>query len=165
MGMYISRHRTDTAPKRASESDAEFFERIAGPFCDQVRDVINEWWSHFPPDTRPGLRSRLRDRNSDANVFSALWELYVHEMLLGSGYTVEIEQQIGTEGKYPDFLVTRATSNSLSRRSGQPRIWTQPGAARSRLRWRTQSTAFRAQTSTCHTRLTTSARPRRRKSG
>ncbi|MDX2539742.1 hypothetical protein PV437_42310, partial [Streptomyces scabiei] len=104
MGVYISRHRTDATPKRASESDAEFFERIAGPFWDQVRDVINEWWSHLPPDAQPGLRSRLRDRNSDANVFSALWELYVHEMLLGSGCTVEIEQQIGTGGKYPDFL-------------------------------------------------------------
>ncbi|MGW7750283.1 hypothetical protein ACWGK6_01680 [Streptomyces violaceusniger] len=107
MGVYISQHRADMAPKRASESDAEFFERIAGPFWDQVRDVINEWWSHLPPDAQPGLRSRLRDRNSDANVFSALWELYVHEMLLGSGCTVEIEQQIGTGGKYPDFLVTR----------------------------------------------------------
>ncbi|MEV7032574.1 hypothetical protein AB0N99_20450 [Streptomyces sp. NPDC093272] len=106
MGVYIGRNRTDTAPKRASESDAEFFERIAGPFWDQVRDVINEWWSHFPPDGQPGLRSRLRDRNSDANVFSALWELYVHEMLRGSGWTMEIEPQIGTEGKCPDFLVT-----------------------------------------------------------
>lgn len=106
MGVYISRHRTDTAPKRASESDAEFFERIAGPFWDQVRDVINEWWSHLPTDAQPGLLSRLRDRNSDTNVFSALWELYLHEMLLGSGCTVEFEQQVGTEGKYPDFLVT-----------------------------------------------------------
>ncbi|MFJ6543302.1 hypothetical protein ACIQMP_22005 [Streptomyces sp. NPDC091385] len=107
MGVYISRHRTDAAPKRASESNAEFFERIAGPFWDQVRDVINEWWSHFPLEAQSGLRSRLRDRNSDANVFSALWELYVHEMLLGSGCTVEIEQQIGTGGKFPDFLATR----------------------------------------------------------
>ncbi|MEU1161849.1 hypothetical protein ABZ372_14320 [Streptomyces sp. NPDC005921] len=107
MGVYMSRHRTDAAPKRASESDAEFFERIAGPFWDQVRDVVNEWWSHFPPDAQPGLCSRLRDRNSNANVFSALWELYLHEMLRGSGCTVEIEQQMGTEGKYPDFLVTR----------------------------------------------------------
>ncbi|AYN40588.1 hypothetical protein D9753_18725 [Streptomyces dangxiongensis] len=69
--------------------------------------MINEWWSHFPPDAQPSLRSRLRDRNSNANVFSAFWELYLHEMLLGSGCTVEIEQQIGTGGKNPDFLVTR----------------------------------------------------------
>ncbi|MCA1218568.1 hypothetical protein [Streptomyces sp. 8L] len=69
--------------------------------------MINEWWSHLPVQSRPGLRSRLLDRNSDTNVFSALWELYLHEMLLGSGCTVEIEHQIGTSGKNPDFLVAR----------------------------------------------------------
>lgn len=107
MAVYTSRSRTDSSPKRASEPEAEFFDRIAGPFWDQVRDVINEWWSHLPDHAQPGARSRLLDRNSDSNVFSALWELYLHEMLLGSGCTVEIEQSLGTRGKYPDFLATR----------------------------------------------------------
>ncbi|GAA4670476.1 hypothetical protein [Streptomyces youssoufiensis] len=107
MTVYTSWDRADASPKRAAESNAEFFDRIAGPFWDQVRSVINEWWSHFPDQARPSLRSRLRDRNSDANVYSALWELYLHEMLLGSGCTVEIEPQIGTRGNNPDFLVTR----------------------------------------------------------
>ncbi|WP_237542738.1 MULTISPECIES: hypothetical protein [unclassified Streptomyces] len=107
MGVYISQHQTDSAPKRASESNAEFFERVAGPFWDQVRNVINEWWSHFPPDDPSGLLSRLRDRNSDVNVFSALWELYLHEMLIRSNCTVKIEQEIGKGDSRPDFLVTR----------------------------------------------------------
>ncbi|MET8136316.1 hypothetical protein ABZV24_30995 [Streptomyces sp. NPDC005251] len=107
MGVYTSWNRTDTAPKRAAEPHAEFFERVAGPFWDQVRDVINEWWSRFPDQDQPGLLSRLRDRNSDTNVFSALWELYLHQMLLGSGCRVEVEQQRGTRGNKPDFLVTR----------------------------------------------------------
>ncbi|MFF3242475.1 hypothetical protein ACFYWY_01800 [Streptomyces sp. NPDC002870] len=107
MVVYASRIRTDASPKRAAETESEFFDRIAGPFWDQVRNVINEWWSHFPDQTQPGLRSRLLDRNSDSNVHSALWELYLHEMLLGSGCTVEIEPGIGTRGTNPDFLVTR----------------------------------------------------------
>lgn len=107
VAVYTSWNRTDASPKRAAESDAAFFERIAGPFWDQVRDVINQWWSHFPAKAQPGVRSRLSDRNSDTNVFSALWELYMHEMLLGSGCAVEIEEPIGTRGKSPDFLVTR----------------------------------------------------------
>lgn len=106
MAVYTSWDRTDASPKRAAETDAEFFERIAGPFWDQVRDVINEWWSHLPDHAQSGVRSRLLDRNSDTNVFSALWELYLHEMLLGSGCTVEVEPGIGTRGKNPDFLVT-----------------------------------------------------------
>ncbi|NYE42060.1 hypothetical protein [Streptomyces fulvorobeus] len=107
MVVYTSGNRTDASPKRAVEPHAEFFQRIAGPFWDQVRDVINEWWSHLPDQAQTGARSRLLDGNSDTNVFSALWELYLHEMLLGSGCTVEIEQPIGTRGKSPDFLVTR----------------------------------------------------------
>ncbi|KIF76094.1 hypothetical protein QR77_23835 [Streptomyces sp. 150FB] len=105
MVVYKNRSRTDASPKRAAETDAEFFERIAGPFWDQVRDVINEWWSHLPHHAQPVALSRLLDRNSDTNVSSALWELYLHEMLLGSGCTVEIERRIGTRGKNPDFLV------------------------------------------------------------
>ncbi|MFC9132885.1 hypothetical protein ACFT4A_39445 [Streptomyces sp. NPDC057099] len=107
MVVYEDWNRVDASPKRAAESAAEFFGRIAGPFWDQVRDVINEWWVRLPDQARPALRSRLLDRNSDANVYSALWELYLHEMLLGSGCAVEIEYQIGTGGKNPDFLVTR----------------------------------------------------------
>ncbi|MFH8792985.1 hypothetical protein [Streptomyces sp. NPDC017941] len=107
MGVYTSQSRTDASPKRAAESESEFLTRIAGPYWDQVRDVINEWWSHLPDQDQPGMRSRLRDRNSDTNVYSALWELYLHEMLLGSGCTVEIEPKIGTRGTNPDFLVTR----------------------------------------------------------
>ncbi|GHE80184.1 hypothetical protein GCM10017786_07800 [Amycolatopsis deserti] len=107
MTVYPSRNRRDSSPKRAAESQAEFFDRVAGAYWDQVRDVINEWWSHLPDQARSGVRSRLVDRNSDSNVSSALWELYLHEMLLGSGCTVEVEQAVGTRGKYPDFLVTR----------------------------------------------------------
>ncbi|MDI5969930.1 hypothetical protein POF50_011375 [Streptomyces sp. SL13] len=107
MVVHTSRKRTDASPQKAAERDAEFYDRIAGPYWDQVRDVINEWWSHLPGEAQPGLCSRLLDRNSDPNVRSALWELYLHEMLLGSGCTVEIEHRIGTRGKNPDFLVTR----------------------------------------------------------
>ncbi|MFD7513812.1 hypothetical protein ACFV85_03270 [Streptomyces niveus] len=107
MVVYKSKIRTDASPQRAVEPQSEFFERVAGPFWDQVRDVINEWWSHFSDQARPAVRSRLLDRNSDTNVSSALWELYLHEMLLASGCTVEIEPGIGTRGKNPDFLVAR----------------------------------------------------------
>ncbi len=105
MVVYASRNRADASPKRAAEPTSEFFARVAGPFWDQVRDVINEWCSHLPVQAQPGFRSRLLDRNSDTNVFSALWELYLHEMLLGSGCAVEIEPGVGTRGKKPDFLV------------------------------------------------------------
>ncbi|WP_394617156.1 hypothetical protein JNUCC0626_47365 [Lentzea sp. JNUCC 0626] len=108
MAIYADRSRTDSCSKRESESEAEFYDRVAGPFWDQVRETINEWWSHLPADVRPGFRSRLQDRNSDTNVGSTLWELYLHEMLIGSGCTVEIERAAGDRGKRPDFLVSHS---------------------------------------------------------
>lgn len=108
MVIYADRTRTDASPQRESEPAAEFYDRIAGQYWDQVREVINEWSSHLPANAQPGIRSRLRDRNNDANVYSALWELYLHEMLIGSGCAVEVEQAAGDRGKYPDFLVTHA---------------------------------------------------------
>ncbi|RAS59703.1 hypothetical protein C8D87_1133 [Lentzea atacamensis] len=108
MAIYADQGRTDSSFQRESESRAEFYDRVAGPYWDQVREVINEWWSHLPADVQPGFRSRLRDRNSDTNVSSTLWELYLHEMLIGSGCTVEIEQAAGDRGKRPDFLVSHA---------------------------------------------------------
>ncbi|WP_211257924.1 hypothetical protein [Lentzea albidocapillata] len=107
MAVYTDRIRTDSSPQRGTEPDAEFYERMAGPFWDQARDVITEWWSHLPEHAQRGFRKRLLDRNSNANVSSALWELYLHEMLLGAGCTVEIERPLGSRGKTPDFLVTR----------------------------------------------------------
>ncbi|WP_372667999.1 hypothetical protein [Amycolatopsis kentuckyensis] len=106
MAVYANRHRSIAAPKRASETVAEFYDRIAGSYWDQVREVINAWWTRFPAHAQQALRSRLLDRNSDANVYSAMWELYLHEMLLGSGCTVEVEPNIGTRGKNPDFVAT-----------------------------------------------------------
>lgn len=89
------------------ETQAGFLDRIAGPYWDQVRDVINDWCSHLPMELQGGISSRLLDRNVDANVYSALWELYLHESLLGSGCAVEIEPAAGTRGGKPDFLVSR----------------------------------------------------------
>lgn len=106
MTVYANRDRSDRTPRRSAEPQAEFYDRVAGSYWDQVREVINEWWSHFPAHAQSSLRSRLLDRNSDSNVSSALWELYLHEMLLGSGCIVEVEPEIGTRGKSPDFLVT-----------------------------------------------------------
>ncbi|QDQ16256.1 hypothetical protein FH965_11580 [Streptomyces spectabilis] len=69
--------------------------------------MINEWWSHLPDHAQSDLRSRLRNRRSDRDVNSALWELYLHEMLLRSGCAVTIHPRMGSRGYNPDFLVSR----------------------------------------------------------
>jgi hypothetical protein len=132
MVVYTNRNRTDASPRREAEPDAEFLGRIAGSYWDQVRDVINEWWSHLPDAAQPGLRSRILDRNQDSNVSSALWELYLHEMLLGSGCTVQIEHRKGSRNRNPDFLVTRDGQQFVveaiwtSQRLGDPASRTAP---------------------------------------
>jgi hypothetical protein len=107
MTVYSGWRRTDASPQGAMETQAGFLDRIAGSYWGQVREVINVWCSHLPLEHQGGIRSRLLDRNVDANIHSALWELYVHESLLGSGCSVEIEPTMGTRAKKPDFLVSR----------------------------------------------------------
>jgi hypothetical protein len=120
MVVYSQQDRKDDTPIRAMETQAAFYDRVAGTYWDQVRDTINEWWSHLPVAAQSGMACRLRDKNSDANVWAAQWELYLHEMLLGSGCTVEIEPQIGTRGKRPDFLVTRGDEQFVVEAAWRP---------------------------------------------
>ncbi|NEE36691.1 hypothetical protein G3M53_66230 [Streptomyces sp. SID7982] len=128
--------------------------------------MINEWWSHLPDQDQPSLRSRPRDRDSDANVSSALWELYLHEMLLGSGCTVEIEPGIGTRGTNPDFLVT-----SEGEQFGVEAKWTVQhldGAISNRQLPPVLIDAIDdvpSPTSSCHTGFTKQGREHRRRGG
>ena len=81
--------RTDTRPSGDAEPLFQFLNRVCGNYWDQVREVIERWFSRFLADARADLHARIRDKNGDRNTHSALWELYLHEMLIGSGYEVK----------------------------------------------------------------------------
>jgi hypothetical protein len=87
-GVYAGRSRTDSSPKRASEPEASSSAGSPDRFWNQVRDVINEWWSHLPDHAQPGVRNRiavvakLTKKDSVLNVHQHLEVLKRKEKLI-----------------------------------------------------------------------------------
>jgi hypothetical protein len=98
--------RTETRPSGDVEPLFQFLNRVCGSYWDQVREVIERWFSRLPVDARGDLRARIRD-NDDRNAHSALWELYLHEMLIGSRCEVKCHPDLPGRSRKPDFFATK----------------------------------------------------------
>lgn len=110
MSIFNARTRSDCAPKRETETHFEFFDRVAGPFWDRLREVLETWFSRFPMPHAIDLRSRLR--SDDDNFDGAWWELYLHQVLVGAGRTVVPHPEVPGSAAHPDFLVREVDGSS-----------------------------------------------------
>lgn len=96
--------RTDRRPKAYKESLRDFYDRCPSPACDNIRALINDWFSRVPGGKgRRDLRARLRSTDDDTWVGS-FWELYLHESLGRAGYELDIEPDVAGSKNHPDFL-------------------------------------------------------------
>lgn len=99
--------RTDARPSGRSETHWHFLDRVAGPFWEQARLLLNEWFHHLTQEeARKGLWARIRSRD-DTDFRSASAELYVHESLIRAGYSVTYEPRVSGTDRRPDFLAER----------------------------------------------------------
>lgn len=103
MTLFPAGSRTDSSPARYNETTSAFLGRIAGEYWDAVRELISEWFSHLPPTAQSDVGSRLT-RGDDEHFAGALLELYLHEVLLRSGYAVDCHPDIAGTSRRPDFL-------------------------------------------------------------
>jgi hypothetical protein len=94
----------DPRPASHGESIYQFLNRSEGEASGQIRGILNDWYSRFPTNSQADLRSRLRS-NEDREFLAAFWELYLHETLARSGYTVECHPEVAGSSRSPDFLV------------------------------------------------------------
>lgn len=81
-------------------------DRVAGPYWDQVRDLIEDWFSHLSLDVRADVLGRLRSKD-DRQANGAFFELYLHECLLRMGYTVTCHPTVEGTNRRPDFLAEK----------------------------------------------------------
>ncbi len=103
--------RASTSPQRHGEPVASFMNRVAGPFWDDVRELIQSWADRVELDNDyRDIASRLRNRN-DQQYEAAMLELIVHEALLRGGYEVEIHPDVPGGSKKPDFRATGPTGH------------------------------------------------------
>lgn len=95
--------RTDPSPGTHAETRFAILNRIRGPFWDEVRATLEDWFANLPGHARPYVRGQIRSSKDEA-FDSAFWELYLHESMLRCGYTLQYEPKVSGM-RQPDFLV------------------------------------------------------------
>lgn len=85
--VFSDRERVDTSP-RGRESTFAFLDRVAGPFWDRVRQLLEDWVNDYSPAGRAELVGRMR-RGSDLDFIGAYWELMCYYGLRALGFQVD----------------------------------------------------------------------------
>ena len=97
--------RQDDSPARYTEPHYTFLNRSARPNFVKVRDVLEEWFSHYPSGEAPSLARRFR-LTEDPQHSSAFFELFLHELLLRLECKAKIHPSTrSAKSRRPDFLV------------------------------------------------------------
>jgi hypothetical protein len=97
-------------PPLYAEPHFTYLNRSARDVAEKARNLVEEWFSHYPEDGKNALWGRLRD-NDDRNHLSATYELFLHELLLKLGCQIGIEAAKKGTSKKPDFLVEDKEGN------------------------------------------------------
>ena len=103
VALFTTRSRIDSAPKREGESRFGFLDRVAGPFWDRLRSMIDTWFASYPVAHATDLLARVQ--SDDDQLDAAWWELYLHQVLTGTGRTVIVHPDVAGSVTHPDFLV------------------------------------------------------------
>lgn len=100
----IARKRVHVA--RAAEASFEFFNTVDNPWFAQVRDVLELWFARLPAAAQSDIRGRFR-KKADGAFDGAFWELYLHELLSRSEYSVAAHPELPGTDNRPDYLASR----------------------------------------------------------
>lgn len=93
------------APRAAGESCHAFFDRVEGAYWDEVREVADDFLNRVPRPAQRDIVGRWRS-GDDASATSAWWEVYLHEWLIRSGFSVQVHE-VQANGRAPDFRADR----------------------------------------------------------
>jgi hypothetical protein len=81
-----------------------FLDRVAGPFWDRIRQLIEDWVNDYCPDDQAEMIARLHNK-SDIDFTAAYWELLLYHGLKALGFEVTCHPEIAGTTRRPDFLV------------------------------------------------------------
>jgi len=98
--------RNDNRPARYAQPRFDYLNKSVRPECERIRNLLEQWFEHIPSKVQLEIRSRFRD-NDDRQFASTFFELYLHELLLLSGFHIDFHPPIEGETTHPDFLVIR----------------------------------------------------------
>jgi hypothetical protein len=100
--VFSHRTRLDASPS-SGESMYAFLDRVAGPFWDRIRQLIEDWVNDYCRDDQAEMM-RLHNK-SDIDFTAAYWELLLYHGLKALGFEVTCHPKIGGTTRRPDFLV------------------------------------------------------------
>jgi hypothetical protein len=83
---------------------------VEGPFWDDIRALIGDWFSRLCADAQKDVRARLRS-SDDRQFLGAFLELYLHESLVQAGYAVTCHPEVSGQRRRPDFLAEKDGSS------------------------------------------------------
>lgn len=101
--LFDTSHRADGAPALHSEDMFSFLARVDRPYWSAVRDVLDVWFAELPAGEQDELRRRFQT-GKYGEILSALWQLYLHALLIRTGLNVTPHPTLAASGRRPDFL-------------------------------------------------------------
>ena len=104
MKLFDENVRDELGPKLEADSYYRYLNRSARPEAERIRNVLEEWFSHYPNEYRDSLQGKLRSFDN-YNHIPAFFELFLHELLLRLDCHMEIHPDLSHTSRRPDFLV------------------------------------------------------------
>lgn len=93
-------------PKRYGESLYAYYRDSERPGIVAIRALLEGWFIELPEDERLDLQQRFRSP-IERQHRSALFELFLHHLLIRCGFGVVFHPDIPGVATHPDFLVSR----------------------------------------------------------
>ena len=93
-------------PALYAEPMFDYLNRCARLECKRIRNLLEQWFRNFPSEVQDELRARFRSKD-DRQHLAAFFELYLHELLSKSGFSVEIHPTMSNKATQPDFKVLK----------------------------------------------------------
>lgn len=107
MNLFSNSVRTDTSPRKPSESEYKFLDRSALPEHEQVRGLLERWFQDYPLDCQARF-CRAFKLNRDRQHQAAFFELYCYILLRTHRFEIKIEPPITNSSHRPDFFAHSA---------------------------------------------------------
>lgn len=96
--------RTWVSPSGYNELSFAYLNRSANEPIRKIREVLEHWFFRYPESGKVDLKERFRSRK-EHNHSSALFELWLHEVLCRLGCRVTVHPPLAHTDRTPDFLV------------------------------------------------------------
>jgi hypothetical protein len=95
----------DQRPARENEPLFDYYNTSDRPSVAGIRTILETWFQRMPESGKTELRARFRSHTGSQHQ-SAFFELYLHELLCGMGFTATLHPNVpGNVRTHPDFLV------------------------------------------------------------